>query len=70
MPEMLYVDSSNIEAVGYDEGAQELHVRFLTGATYAYYGVPRLLFDGLMAAPSKGSFLNREIKGVFQFARL
>jgi hypothetical protein len=69
MPEMIYVDSSNVEAIGYDDNAQELHVQFLSGGLYVYYGVPRQVFDGLMASPSKGSFLNREIKGVYQFAK-
>ena len=37
MPEMIYVDSSNIEAIGYDDDAQELHVRFLSGTSYIYH---------------------------------
>lgn len=69
MPEMIYVDSSNIEAIGYDDGAQELHVRFLSGTSYIYHDVPRQIFDDLMQAPSKGSFLNREVKGVYQYAK-
>lgn len=69
MPEMIYVDSSNIEAIGYDDDAQELHVRFLSGTSYIYHGVPRQIFDDLMQAPSKGSFLNREVKGVYQYAK-
>lgn len=69
MPEMIYVDSSNIEAIGYDDASQELHVQFLSGGYYVYYQVPRQIFDNLMAAPSKGSFLNREVKRVYQFAK-
>jgi KTSC domain-containing protein len=69
MPEMIYVDSSNIEAIGYDDDKLELHVRFLAGGYYIYQDVPRQVFDGLMSAPSKGSFLNREVKGVYQFAK-
>ena len=69
MPEMIYVDSSNIEAIGYDDEGQELHVRFLTGTSYIYHGVPRQKFDDLMQAPSKGSFLNREVKGVYKYAK-
>ena len=69
MPEMVFVDSSNIEAIGYDETSQELHVQFLSGNKYVYYDVPSELFDAFMAAPSKGSFLNREIKEVFRYAR-
>jgi hypothetical protein len=69
MPEMIYVSSSNIEAIGYDDAAQELHVQFLSGGYYVYNGVPRPIFDELMGAPSKGSFLNREVKGVYQFTK-
>jgi hypothetical protein len=69
MPEMIYVDSSNIEAIGYDDDAQELHVQFLTGGYYIYYDVPRNIFDELMSAASKGSFLNREVKNVYRFAK-
>ena len=70
MPEMTFVDSSNIEAIGYDDEAQELHVRFLSGETYVYHGVPRERFDAMMDAPSKGSFLNREVKGAFEYNKL
>ena len=69
MPEMIYVDSSNIEAIGYDDAAQELHVQFISGGCYIYHSVPRQIYEGLMGAPSKGSFLNREVKGVYQFTK-
>lgn len=69
MPEMIFVDSSNIESIGYDEDTQELHVQFLTSGCYIYSDVPREIFDDLMNAPSKGSFLNREIKGIYQFSK-
>ena len=69
MPDMIYVDSTNIEAIGYDGDAQDLHVRFVGGGTYLYHGVPRSVFDELMNAPSKGSFLNRELKGVYTFTK-
>lgn len=69
MLEMIFVDSSNIEAVGYDDDSQELHVQFLGGGCYVYHQVPRQIFDEFINAPSKGSFLNREIKNVYQFTK-
>jgi len=69
MPEMIYVDSSNIEAIGYDDDTQELHVQFLSGGYYIYHNVPRGVFDELIYASSKGSYLNREIKGVYQYTK-
>lgn len=69
MAEMIYVDSSNIEAIGYDSESRELHVCFLNGATYIYMDVPQDVFEELMAAPSKGSCLNRLVKGAYKYAK-
>jgi hypothetical protein len=67
MVEMVFVDSSNIESIGYEDG--ELHIQFTSGGYYVYHGVPRHVYDDLMNASSKGSFLNREIKNVYQFTK-
>ncbi|MCH8080061.1 MAG: KTSC domain-containing protein [Proteobacteria bacterium] len=69
MPELIFVDSSNIEAIGYDDDTQELHVQFLSSGYYVYSDVPREVFDDLMNSPSKGSFLNREVKSIYQFTK-
>jgi len=67
---MVYVDSVSIEAIGYDVDSQELHVRFVSGETYMYSGVPSNVFDAFVSAPSKGSYFNREIKPAYQFTKL
>lgn len=69
MPEMIYVDSSNIEAIGYDDTNRDLHVQFRTGTCYIYHGVPSEVYQSFLDAPSKGSFLNRELKAVYQFTK-
>jgi KTSC domain len=61
-PHMEYVDSTNIEAIGYDEVARELWVRWISGDTYVYSDVPTATHDDIMRADSKGSYLNREVK--------
>lgn len=61
-PEMDWVDSSNIDQIGYDDDARELWIRFKSGDTYVYADVPPATYDDIMAADSKGSYLNREIK--------
>lgn len=67
MPEMQYVDSSNIESIGYDSESQELHVRFLkSGETYVYYAVDEWVFNELMQSDSKGKYLNANIKPNYQ----
>lgn len=65
MIEMTYVDSSNIEAVGYDPSTNDLHIQFLKTGLYVYHNVPQDIFDELMNADSKGSYFNRNIKPVF-----
>lgn len=71
MVEMHYVDSSNVEAIGYDSDSRQLHVRFLkSGATYVYYDVEEWRFDEFRQAESKGTYLNGDIKGVYDYSRL
>lgn len=60
--EMVKVDSSNIKAVGYQNG--DLYVEYGNGI-YKYVGVPKNLFEGLVGANSKGKYMNEEIKGKF-----
>jgi len=64
------VESSNIAMVGYDLASMELHVKFNSGAEYLYRDVPEAVFDELMAAPSKGRFLNERIKGQYEYERV
>lgn len=71
MPEMEYIDSSNIEAIGYDSGSRELHVRFLkSGETYVYYEVDEWVFQEFRQADSKGTYLNTNIKGRYRYGKL
>ena len=68
---MIPVESKSIELVGYDEEAGELYVRFHNrGRTYAYEDVSRAQFDALLAAPSKGIYLNWEIKPYHAYRRV
>ena len=63
--EMKPVVSSNVEAVGYDSYACELHVRFKGNkATYVYPGVLRSDYNALMAAQSIGSHFIKHVKNV------
>lgn len=65
---MTPVESSNISEVGYDPERAELQVRFKSSPrVYVYQGVSQEVFARLMASPSKGGFVNREIKNVYPF---
>jgi len=63
MLEMTPVVSRSVAEIGYDPVTRDLHVRFHSASTYYIYrGVPPDVFQRLLAAASKGSFVNTEIK--------
>ena len=65
------VGSTNLISVGYDDATSMLEAEFHKSGVYQYYGVPREIFDQLMAAPSKGSYFNAVIKkGGYACARV
>ncbi len=69
--DMKAVDSSTLDAIGYDAEKRELHVRFKqTGITYVYYDVQETVFDEFLQADSKGGYLNRVLKRRYQHSRL
>jgi hypothetical protein len=72
---LIPVASSQLAAVGYDEGRRELVIQFRTSghrqkAIYSYHGVPPQLARGLLAAESPGAFFHRHIgNGPFPYRR-
>ena len=71
LPEIRRVESSSVDAVGYDPTSGKLYVRFLgSGHAYVYYDVPASVYDAFMASASKGRFVNLEIKGAYEYRRL
>lgn len=70
MPEMYYVDSSNVEAIGYDAENRELYVSFLKSGTYVYYGVEEWVFQEFMNAASKGGYHHENVKDKYEFQKL
>ena len=70
MPTMHPVQSSNVESVGYDEQSQVIYIRFLNGAVYGYKGASKAEFDGLLVAPSVGSYIHRNLKNVYPYERV
>jgi hypothetical protein len=64
------VTSSSLASIGYDQHLNILEVEFRNGRCYQYFAVPQRLADGLMAATSKGSYLNRHIKDRFPVKRV
>jgi lysyl-tRNA synthetase class 2 len=61
------VESSAIARIGYREAARELDVTFITGRAYVYYDVPRHVYRAFLAAESKGTFFNEEIRDIYRY---
>ena len=64
------VSSSNIVSVGYDQSTSRLEVEFTSGDVYEYYDVLEHEYDGLMGASSHVGYLNKNIKGVYRYAKV
>ena len=54
---MVAVESSTISSVGYDRATKVLRVVFDSGAVWEYSGVPKKVYDELLAAGSKGGYM-------------
>jgi hypothetical protein len=67
-PQFTTVESSNVDAVAYEQ--DNVFVKFKNGSTYKYKSVPKPVYDNLLTAPSVGQFLNKEIKGIYEFERV
>jgi hypothetical protein len=65
------VDSSMASAVGYDAQESILYVEFAnTNNIYAYYEVESEVFEELMQASSKGSFIRNNIIDCYTYSQV
>lgn len=64
------VDSSVIQAMGYDDDHALLEIEFVSGDVYRYLFVPRRVWTELRNAPSKGAYFSNMIREKFPTARL
>lgn len=62
-------ESSNIIRAEYDAETKAFDVHFKNGS-YRYFGVPQSVVDAYKSSPSKGSFLHRNIKSVYESQKL
>ena len=64
------VSSTCLVKIGYDASRHELHVQFQKSfAYYTYHEVPGYIHERMMAAASKGRFLNYRIKGHYSYTK-
>jgi KTSC domain len=55
------VESSMLKSIGYDSNTQTLELEFKSGEVWQYMDVPAEEFEGLMNAPSHGSYARQNI---------
>jgi hypothetical protein len=63
------VESTSITEVGYDAETCTMEVAFVNGRVYRYFDVPVHVHAALMKADSIGAMFNREVRGVYRYAR-
>ena len=61
------VESSNIDAIAYEDGV--LHVWFKGGNHYTYDGVTEETFNQFLNSTSKGRFFHTHIRGHYSYER-
>ncbi len=66
----LPVDSSNLHSVGYDSSTMTLEIEFKSGGIYQYYGVPKEVYEQLLAASSLGKFFHANIRNVYRYGKI
>jgi hypothetical protein len=62
--------SSVISAIKYDASSLTLRVIYISGAIYDYKNVPEEVYTAMKTAFSKGIFLNKNIKGKYEYEKI
>ncbi|HEX2787812.1 MAG TPA: KTSC domain-containing protein [Ignavibacteria bacterium] len=65
-----HVNSTSVRSIGYDEATKTLEVKFIDGDVYQYFKVPEKIYLDLLTASSIGAYLNKEIKGKFEYRKM
>jgi len=64
------VKSSNLKSVGFEKPSKSLEIEFKSGGLYQFSGIHPNTHRFLMAAPSKGKFFHKNIRGQYPFKKL
>lgn len=70
MDDFLIVEgSTSVRGAAYNAAVEILTVDFTSG-TYEYLGVPEHVWQAFKDAPSKGRFLNSDVKPIYPFNKV
>jgi len=64
------VTSTSIISAGYDPDTKTLELEFVNGNTYQYLDVPQSIYEALLAADSKGAFVNTHVKDHYRYSQI
>jgi hypothetical protein len=56
--------------MNYDAARRRLRIIYVSGNVYDYKNVPLKVYEEMLAAPSKGTFLNHIIKKRYKFNKV
>ena len=64
------VDSTTLASASHEAQSALLELQFRSGAVYQYFDVPDGVYQNLLAAPSKGAYFNKHIRGRYRYQRM
>jgi hypothetical protein len=62
--------SSVVRNMSYDPASNTLRVVFVSGMVYDYQDVPETVYHAMKTSGSKGTYLNKYIKGHYTFKKV
>ena len=62
--------STVVAHMSYDETKHLLRVVYVSGMVYEYKKVPPAIYRAMKASDSKGTYLNKYIKGNYEFEKI
>jgi hypothetical protein len=62
--------SSVVAYMSYKADLKTLRVHFVSGVVYDYKKVPPEVYEAMKTADSKGTYLNKHIKGHYEFKKI
>jgi hypothetical protein len=69
-PPWTNVSSSALAEVAYDPAGRRLRIRFRSGAIYDFAGVPPVVYEELLAAPSKDGYFSEYVRPDYSYRRV
>lgn len=69
-PKWTRFPSKDLDAVAYVTSGKRLLIRFRSGAIYEYADVPALIYEELLASPSKDGYFSEYIRPDYTYRRV